>query len=116
MDSLVTRKEGKIVLWPIYFDSNVSHGQGRRVSMATAVSNPKVEEISEALKNLGYSHRVEREVAHPARWWRSEGRVVLKKKQPKSKLIKWVGKRLKTERQGGKAAEEKSKKKNKKKR
>lgn len=89
-----------IVLWPEYFDSNMSIKQGRRVPAKSAVSNPKLEEIQKALKSLGIKFQSEPKAAYPSTWYKPGGRVlILKKGHNKQKLLKWVSRKLKASRQ-----------------
>jgi len=96
-----SKRQRLIVLWPEYFDSNKSVSQGRRVKAKMGVSNPKVEEISKALKTLKIKHTVDQNAAHPSTWWKKNGRVLIpyKKNQKKTQIIKWVGRKIKLSRQ-----------------
>lgn len=96
---MASKDQRLLVLWPEYFDSNLSYRQGRRISVSAAVSNPKLEEISKALTNLDIKHQLEPEACFPGQWHKKSGRVLMSKSQPKTKIIKWVAKRLKTTRQ-----------------
>jgi signal recognition particle subunit SEC65 len=92
---MVTEDEGFQVLWPMYFDKGLTRGQGRRVGRAQAVNTPRVEDIAKAVRGLKLKYRVEQDAAHPACTWKPSGRVVVSSDIEKSKLIKWVAKRLK---------------------
>ena len=98
---MVTKRQRMIVLWPEYFDSNRTVKEGRRVTAKMGVSNPKMEEISKVLKQLNIKHSLEKEASYPGTWWKQNGRVLLtyKKNQKKTQVIKWVGRKLKLNRQ-----------------
>jgi len=83
----------KIVLWPIYFDRHAPR-KWRKVAKSIAVSNPTIEEIFKAAKKLGLNP-VKEEKAHPARWWRKEGRILVEKKEKKAEIIKKIAEIMK---------------------
>lgn len=65
------------VLWPAYFDVALSRSDGRRVPEDLAVEEPTVEEIAEAVGQVGYDATVERDVAYPREHHRDRGRIVV---------------------------------------
>jgi signal recognition particle subunit SRP19 len=77
----------KYILWPIYFDRRRSRGGGRRVAKEIAVPNASIEEIFKAAKKMGLNPQKE-ENAHPSRWWKREGRVVVDKVDKKTKILR----------------------------
>lgn len=96
---MVSRGDRIVVVWPIYFDSNVSRDKGRRVNKGLAVSNPTLEEIAASVRSLGLDHVVEDGACHPSRWWRCEGRILVRKTAKKTKIIRMIATRLKYRRQ-----------------
>lgn len=82
------------VLWPEYFDSNLTRAQGRKVKRSLAISNPTTELISKACQSLGLENRIEAEKSYPGTWYRKGGRVLVDRKIPKSQLLVKVGERL----------------------
>lgn len=66
------------VLWPAYFDAELSRKEGRRVPSELAVEDPSVEEIAEAVGQVGYDAVVEREASYPREHYRTRGRVIVK--------------------------------------
>jgi signal recognition particle subunit SRP19 len=66
------------VIWPAYLDAGRSRRDGRRVPTSSAVEEPTVEEIAEAVKQVGYDAVIERDVAYPREPWRESGRVRVK--------------------------------------
>jgi len=66
------------VIWPAYLDAERSRREGRRVPENLAVTEPDVEEIAEAVGQVGYDAVIERDVAYPREPWREAGRVTVK--------------------------------------
>ena len=91
---MVSRGEDKYVIWPVYFDKSVSKLEGRKISKKNAVEKPSIEDIAKAAKSLGLNPVLEKNVAHPARHWKKEGRVLIDKKDSKSKLLRQIANRL----------------------
>ena len=91
---MVSRDEDKYVIWPVYFDKKASRLGGRKVSKKHAVEKPSIENISKAAKSLGLHPVLEKNSAHPSRYWKKEGRVLIDKKGSKSKLLVQIANRL----------------------
>jgi signal recognition particle subunit SRP19 len=92
---MVSRDEDKYVIWPVYFDKTVSRLGGRKVSKKHAVEKPSIENISKAAKSLGLHTVLEKDAMHPSRHWKKEGRILVDKKESKSKLLVQIANRLK---------------------
>ena len=60
--------EKEIVIWPQYFDSELSRRLGRKVSIDDAIPSPKPEEVEEALARLGLVFE-SRDARYPRVWW-----------------------------------------------
>ena len=88
------RKQNKIFLWSIYFDTNKSRADGRRVPKKLAVSAPKLEEIQRAAKRLGIQPEVVPDAAHPSSPWLKSGLLVVPKTESKDKTLKKVAEEL----------------------
>ena len=91
---MVSRGEEKYVVWPVYFDKSVSRINGRKVSKKYAVEKPSIENILKAAKSLGLNPILEKESIHPKRNWKKEGRILINKKDSKSKLLRQISKRI----------------------
>ena len=91
---MVSRGEDKYVIYPVYFDKNISRFAGRKVAKKHAVEKPTVEDISKAAKSLGLNPVLEKDIAHPSRHWKKEGRILVDKKDTKRKSLVLIGKRL----------------------
>ena len=84
---MVSKGEDKYVVWPIYFDKTVSRIKGRKVAKKYAVDKPSVEDIAKAAKSLGLHPVLEKTVCHPSQPWKKDGRVLIDKKDSKTKLL-----------------------------
>ena len=91
---MVSRDEDKYVIWPIYFDKSVSRLDGRRVSKKYSIEKPSAEAISKAAKSLGLNPLLEKDYSYPSRNSKKEGRVLIDKKDSKSKLLVKIANRL----------------------
>lgn len=91
---MVSRGEDKYVIWPVYFDKSVSRFSGRKVSSKQAVEKPLIENILKAAKSLGLNPVFEKDYAYPSTPWKKEGRVLVDKKDSKSKILKQIASRL----------------------
>ncbi len=92
---MVSRGENKFVIYPIYFDKTVSRFSGRKVSLKNAIEKPNIEDIVKAAKSLGLNPVLEKESAHSSYPWRKEGRILVDKKNSKSKILVSISKFLK---------------------
>ena len=88
------RKQDKIIVWPVYFDSTKTRGDGRRVPKSLAVPSPKILEIKEAVEKLGLSYEVVLDAGYPRTPWLKKGMLLVTKKESKEKLIRKIGKHL----------------------
>jgi len=66
------------VIWPAYFDADLTRSKGRRVPEELAVPSPELEEIAQAVQQVGYDAVVERDVAYPREHYQQRGRVLVK--------------------------------------
>ena len=83
---MVSRDDGKLVLWPLYFDASEPR-PWRRVPKSLAIEEPTAEAVANAAAKLRLKPILEKGVGHPKRWWRSEGRVLVDARGAKSVLI-----------------------------
>jgi signal recognition particle subunit SRP19 len=91
---MVSRGEDKYVIWPLYFDKSISRVKGRRVSKKYAIEKPSIEDIAKAAKSLGLNPILEKSCTHPSFPHKNDGRILVDKKDAKSKLLKQIGSRL----------------------
>jgi len=81
------QKQGRIVLWSIYFDSTKTRSEGRRVSKKLAVPAPKLEEIQRVAISLGFRTETVSNAAHPSFPWQKTGLIITSKKGSKTQII-----------------------------
>jgi len=72
------------VIWPAYLDADLSRSAGRRVPEDLAVPEPTVDEIAEAVGQVGYDAVIEREKTY-SREYEPRGRVLVKDADDASK-------------------------------
>jgi signal recognition particle subunit SRP19 len=77
----------RIIIWPVYIDSQKSKKEGRRIPKKDAVSSPKLREISNAAKKLQLNPEVENNKSYSRSWWESSGRVSVDKKMTKRETL-----------------------------
>jgi signal recognition particle subunit SRP19 len=65
------------VLYPAYFDAELSRADGRRVPEGLAVPDPSVDEIAKAVQQVGYDVVVERDRHYSREGHRDRGRVLV---------------------------------------
>jgi len=88
------RKQDKIVIWPAYFDSTKTRGDGRRIPKSLAVPSPKILEIKEAVEKLGLDYEVVMDAGYPKTPWLKTGMLLLKKTETKDQVTKKIAKEL----------------------
>ena len=88
------RKLDKAIIWPIYFDTNKSRSEGRRVPKTMAVQSPKILEIKEAADKLGLQNEVNLEAHFPKMPWAKTGMLLIEKQEAKEKIIQKLAKQL----------------------
>jgi signal recognition particle subunit SRP19 len=64
------------VIWPAYIDASLTRSEGRRVSLDAAVEDPTVDEIAEAVQQVGYDAVIERDKSY-SREFGTRGRVLV---------------------------------------
>jgi len=65
------------VIYPAYYDAELSRSEGRRVPDDLAVPEPTVDEIAKAVQQVGYDAVIERDCAYSREGWRERGRVLV---------------------------------------
>ena len=77
------------VFWLEYFNSSLSRSKGRRVPTNQAVKFPKLEELIEATKRLGYNPEAV-EASYPKRFPIRSAYISIEKKKSKSTSTKEI--------------------------
>ena len=91
---MVSKEDKKIVIWPAYFDRNLSREEGRRVPKNLAVENPSIDKIFQIAKELKLNPVIEREARYPSRPWKRDGRILIDKSLNKSRILREIARRL----------------------
>jgi len=95
------REKNRIVLWPMYFDSNKSRVEGRRVPKSFTVQSPRLDEVQRAVEQLGFRCEVVSDASHPKFSWQRSGMVVVSRVGSKGQMIREIAKQLLVVRKGG---------------
>ena len=72
------------IIYPAFLDADLTRSEGRRVAREQAVSEPTVDEIAEAVGQVGYDAVIERDVTY-SREYEARGRVIVKDAEDASK-------------------------------
>jgi len=88
------RSDDQFIVYPIYFDKQVSRKDGRRLSLKHSIDKPSVDQIAKAAKSLGLQPVIEKERMHSSRPWKKEGRVLVKKTKSKQTLLHQISQRM----------------------
>lgn len=88
------RKQNKIVLWPAYFDSAKTRGEGRKIPKDLTVSSPKISELKEAVEKLRLEHELVSDAGYPKTPWLKTGMLLVAKKGTKNSIIRKIAKQM----------------------
>ncbi len=88
------RKLDKAIIWPIYFDTNRTRKEGRRVPKNLAVISPKIDELKQAVDRLGLENEVNPEAHFPRTQWVKSGMLLVEKKESKQAIVQKIAKQL----------------------
>lgn len=97
MQGVEERKRKKIIrmiLYPLYFDNQVSLKGGRRVSLDHAVKDPNINMLKKVLSSLSFEFDIESNKRHPKSTASTLGRVNIHTKEKKSKVIQIIANAL----------------------
>ena len=94
-DIVVSRGDRIYVIYPEYFDINLSRSDGRKVAKKYAVQSPRLEDLTRAAKAVGLRPIVEENVSYPGKWWKKSGRILVPKNMKKSQMLIKMGTKMK---------------------
>ncbi len=81
-----------IVLWPEYFDAELTRTQGRRLPVSLCVKQPSLDMISKGAVLLDLEYRIFEDKSYPADWAAKRGCVRVEKgKLKKSEILPKIG-------------------------
>ncbi len=92
---MVSKDDGRQVIWPVYLDASVSRGDGRRVPSEWAIEEIDVHMIAKVAEALELHPSIEEDARYPGEL-EARGRVLVDHVQPKSKTIRIIAKRIKS--------------------
>lgn len=82
------------MIWPVYLDSTKSRKKGRRIPSSIAVESPKLQEIEQAARLLGYVPEAKPDLAYPKMGWEKKGCVLVAKRDSKNKVLRKIAERI----------------------
>lgn len=88
------RRQDRVVVWPIYFDSTKTRKYGRRIPKSLAVPSPKISEIAQAAEKSKLKFELVSDAKYPKTPGLNTGMLFVKKNKAKSSIIKDIGRRL----------------------
>jgi len=89
----------KTMVWPVYINSQHTRKEGRMISLDESVEEPKIREISQALRKLKIQYTVEHDKSFPGSWWEKSGRVIVEHDFPtKVELLRKIANTIKINR------------------
>lgn len=74
---MVGARDGFYILYPQYFDNQISRGRGRRVPREMGVKAPKAIDVFHAAQGAGFDPELDPDHHHPAFWFQRSGRVLI---------------------------------------
>jgi len=92
----MSKKYDKMVIWPVYIDSERTRGAGRAISRRHAITNPKSDEILMAALEMNLEPELERDKCYPKQWWDKKGRVLVLKKGSKNSVLREIARAIKS--------------------
>jgi len=88
------RKQGKIIIWSVYFDSTKTRKEGRRIPKSLAVPSPKILEIKDAVEKIGLEYELIPDASYPKTSLSKTGMILVKKSEAKQKIMLNIAKQL----------------------
>jgi len=88
------QKKGKIILWPVYFDSIKTRTEGRKIPKGYAIQSPRVEELEKAVQRLGLQFQTVTDASHSKEPWHKTGLLVVSKEDSKTQIMRKIARLL----------------------
>ncbi len=93
------RKRKTWIIYPEYFDKELTRSEGRRVPVSLAIKSPTVDDINRTLSYYNIPNRVETHKHYPSTWYERRGRVLLTKQNiTKQSFLKKLSEKMKERR------------------
>lgn len=108
------KRDGMVIVWPAYLDSNLSRAQGRKVPKNLGAPEVTVEILKKAAESGGFEYDVEQDKKYPRNWSGASGYLVLEnpERHKKKRLLLMLAKgvrRIVAQRESAKQEAEKKK-------
>ncbi len=91
---MLRRKKNNYIIYPEYFDKDISRKQGRRIPLDIATDDISLKKVEYACKSLKYDFTLQKDKSYPNRWFENKGRVLIKidknNKIPKQSIIREI--------------------------
>ena len=71
------KSNNQYVIYPEYFDVELSRGEGRRISQDKAVERPTLNKLSFVSTKLNLNFTAEKDKSYSKRWWNKQGRLLI---------------------------------------
>ena len=71
------KSTNQYIIYPEYFDVDLSRGEGRRIAREKAVERPTLNKLSFVSTKLNLNFTVQKEKNYSKRWWNRQGRLVI---------------------------------------
>ena len=84
-----------ITIWPQYLNKKLTLKEGRKIAKIDAVSDPSLSDIERAVKRLGLTYEVQKDVAYPGKWYEKSGKILVEWEGTKLELIRAISSEIK---------------------
>lgn len=82
------RENTHYIVFPEYFDRNLTRKEGRRLPLEQAIENPTILELKLAAQKLECDFKIQEDAAYPRQWWNGKGLILVEKKAPKLQTLR----------------------------
>jgi signal recognition particle subunit SRP19 len=76
----------EIIIWSAYLDAGKSRKEGRKIPKELCINSPKIKDLYNSLKKLGYDAEIVKNKCYPKEWWEVVGYIKVKVNEDISKL------------------------------
>ena len=82
------------VIYPEYFDKNLSWKMGRRVPLKLAYEEPELKRVALAAQKAGYEVFLDSNKHYSSTWYNNNGRMLIRKAGTKEEQIREIAKNI----------------------
>ncbi|MCS7120249.1 MAG: signal recognition particle subunit SRP19/SEC65 family protein [Nitrososphaerota archaeon] len=91
------RRRDAVIIWPSYFDANLTRSEGRRIPRGLSINSPTLSMLEKAVRNLDYKYTLVADAAHPRLPWKRTGFILVNGARRKSQILREIAKNLSKE-------------------